>query len=407
MFAALIPLALTIVPKLIDLIAGDKAGSIANTVANEVGRITGTSDPVEAEKKIQQDPQLAMELRAKLAAIAVDAQRLKNEEAANRRAAEIEKIHASLADVAGARSQTVSLAQAGSPIAWGAPVISIVITIGFFGFLIALMISGLRNTDPVIVQIVNIVVGALIAGFTATYNYWLGSSQSSREKDVTIRRQQETAAQQSTETSKTLRTLSTNNVVPLAGPVLAEVPSDATKDSDNFDTCIGVVLAAEGGYVDNPADPGGATNMGITLSTLSDWRGGIVTKDDVKALTKREAREIYRANYWNPARCSDLPPGVDLMVFDFAVNAGVRTSVKLLQSVLGIKADGSVGPITLEAVNKSKSRDLIINLSDARATYYKSLHNFETFGRGWLKRTNQVEAAAETMAGLGTMPVAA
>jgi lysozyme family protein len=106
--------------------------------------------------------------------------------------------------------------------------------------------------------------------------------------------------------------------------------------ADNFDTCLAFTLKAEGGYSDNPADPGGSTNMGITLATYRQW------SDDpnlgtlqVQDMSERTARAIYRSLYWNPLRADALPAGLDLSVFDMGVNAGIWASARLLQRALG------------------------------------------------------------------------
>ena len=94
----------------------------------------------------------------------------------------------------------------------------------------------------------------------------------------------------------------------------------------NFTTCLTFTLQAEGGFVDNPADPGGATNMGITLATYRTYAdapsAGVMQIQD---LSRDEASSIYRTLYWNPIRGDSLPAGVDLSVFDFGVNAGISS----------------------------------------------------------------------------------
>lgn len=91
---------------------------------------------------------------------------------------------------------------------------------------------------------------------------------------------------------------------------------------ETFAACLSETLAHEGGYVDHPKDPGGATNMGITQAALSDWRDRPVSRFEVRTLTRVEADAIYRARYWNAVRGDDLPPGLDLVAFDGAVNSG-------------------------------------------------------------------------------------
>ncbi|MBV8090473.1 MAG: glycoside hydrolase family 108 protein [Alphaproteobacteria bacterium] len=171
--------------------------------------------------------------------------------------------------------------------------------------------------------------------------------------------------------------------------------------ADIFDICLAFTLREEGGYVDDPADPGGATNMGITLATYREW------SDDpdlgafqVKDLTLKTARAIYRALYWNPLRAEALPPGVDLSVFDMGVNAGIWRSARLLQRALGFtgeEVDGAIGPETLVAADRFDPRTLVNNLADRQAAYYRSLATFPTFGAGWLRRTEARRDAALAM----------
>lgn len=168
---------------------------------------------------------------------------------------------------------------------------------------------------------------------------------------------------------------------------------------DNFNACMEIIFKHEGGYVDHPRDPGGATNLGITHFTLADWRGQRVTKADVKALTKTEAKEIYRANYWHKLQCDDLPAGVDLVAFDMGVNAGPGRAARMLQKLVDADQDGAVGPITLTAVsNYGDAAGLVDEYSDERLAYYKRLRHWDAFGRGWTRRTEETRAAALDMA---------
>jgi lysozyme family protein len=118
----------------------------------------------------------------------------------------------------------------------------------------------------------------------------------------------------------------------------------------------------------------------------------------VRALTEDEAREIYRAQYWNVLRCDDLPRGLDLMVFDFGVNAGPGAAAHLLQRALGVRDDGAVGPITLAAARATDPHGCIDRLARLREEHYRALPGFERFGRGWLSRTDIVRRAAQEMA---------
>lgn len=159
-----------------------------------------------------------------------------------------------------------------------------------------------------------------------------------------------------------------------------------------------LVLAHEGGYVDHPRDPGGATNLGITLATLRAYRGRPVSKDDVKRLTRKEAEAIYRKNYWQPIKGDDLPAGLDYAMFDYAVNSGVSRAVKELQRIVGTKPDGVMGVQTLAALDARPAAYLIDALCSRRLAFLKSLKTWPTFGLGWSRRVTGVRSAAKDMA---------
>lgn len=93
---------------------------------------------------------------------------------------------------------------------------------------------------------------------------------------------------------------------------------------DNFAACLRLTLAYEGGWSDNPADPGGATMKGITLATYSAWLGKDATKAELKAIPQAHIEAIYRHEYWDKVRGDDLPAGLDLVAFDAAANSGVK-----------------------------------------------------------------------------------
>lgn len=166
----------------------------------------------------------------------------------------------------------------------------------------------------------------------------------------------------------------------------------------NFDRCLQHTLKEEGGYVNHPSDPGGRTNLGVTQKTWQEWvMPKEVTEADMKALTPELVKPLYKTRYWNACRCDDLPAGVDLVVFDIAVNAGTGRAAKFLQEAVGVPADGSIGPRTLAAVNSFGANTLINKISDRRESYYRSLSTFPTFGKGWLSRTERVRADALRM----------
>lgn len=164
--------------------------------------------------------------------------------------------------------------------------------------------------------------------------------------------------------------------------------------TDRFDICLPRLLKHEGGWSDHPSDPGGATNLGVTLGALSDWLGRPATKAEVKALTVTRAAPIYKANYWRAAACDKLPAGVDYIVFDLAVNSGVARAKRYLQEALGVRADGVIGPLTLLAVQNTDADELIKRISEKRATFYRGLATFKTFGKGWMRRLDEVTKQA-------------
>jgi lysozyme family protein len=157
--------------------------------------------------------------------------------------------------------------------------------------------------------------------------------------------------------------------------------------NQNFPTALGWVLIHEGGFVDHPRDPGGPTNQGVTQRVYDGWRrkSGLDTRS-VRLIETREVEAIYERDYWDAARCDDLPPGLDYAVFDFAVNSGVSRAVRTLQRLVGVDDDGVIGSITLGAVARQDARRLIEALCADRMVFLRRLAGWPTFGRGWTKR---------------------
>lgn len=164
----------------------------------------------------------------------------------------------------------------------------------------------------------------------------------------------------------------------------------------NFEKSLKLVLKHEGGYVNHRADPGGPTNLGVTLATAKrlgvDVDGdGDTDIDDIKKLKPVHAALVYRNSYWNSVRGDDLPFGVDYVVFDFAVNSGVSRASKFLQRAAKVKADGVIGPVTLDAVYSLDSAKLIAVICNARRTWLRGLSTWPTFGKGWERRVAGVK----------------
>ena len=167
----------------------------------------------------------------------------------------------------------------------------------------------------------------------------------------------------------------------------------------NFEPSVTFTFQEEGGFVDNPDDPGGATNLGITLATLDDWENADLPISAIRSLQRPLAEQIYHKNYWLKMDCGLLPSGVDLMVFDSGVNVGPRRAIEQLQDALVVTVDGQIGPVTLAAAARMSAHELIADMALIEQHYYRSLANFPVFGRGWLARVDRRVAAALKLLG--------
>jgi lysozyme family protein len=158
----------------------------------------------------------------------------------------------------------------------------------------------------------------------------------------------------------------------------------------NFRNSLSLVLAHEGGYVNHPKDPGGATNKGITQKVYDAYRTYMrLGMQSVKLIKDSEVSDIYNKNYWKPIKGDSLPCGLDYAVFDFGVNSGVSRAVKYLQRQLGLNQDGVLGLVTLSAVDVAMEKDeeqVIAQYCANRLAFLKSLSTFDTFGKGWTRR---------------------
>lgn len=158
--------------------------------------------------------------------------------------------------------------------------------------------------------------------------------------------------------------------------------------SPAFLRALELVLRHEGGLVDDPRDPGGLTQFGISQRAYPNV--------DIRALTKLKAGEIYHADYWLPIRGDELPEAVAIVLFDMAVNMGRDRAVRLLQRALNIPQDGLLGPRTIAACINGSRRAVALNLTAERVIAYTGMRGFDTYGRGWLRRsiTTALEANA-------------
>lgn len=183
--------------------------------------------------------------------------------------------------------------------------------------------------------------------------------------------------------------------------------------SQRFEACLAKVLQYEGGFTEGEGDPGGATNLGISLryartqGSMLDLNGdGVVDRADILLVTKDTAKAVYENWFWKDVRGEDLPAGLDLAVFDFAVNSGAGRAIRFLQEVLGVTADGVFGPKTLEAVRAADVTDAVNQLCRKRLGWLQTLDTWARFGKGWTARVTDVQNTALAMVGNPRMTIA-
>jgi uncharacterized protein (TIGR02594 family) len=172
----------------------------------------------------------------------------------------------------------------------------------------------------------------------------------------------------------------------------------------DFETALDHVLEMEGGYTQDPYDPGGPTNKGITLAVYANYKGKQVRDHnqdrlvgELKAIPMTEVRVIYHDRYWLPSHAGEMPAPLALMHFDSSVNHGVAGAAALLQRALQVDADGEIGPITMAAVRRADVSQLIERYAAQRRLRYRSLPHFWRFGRGWLNRVAQTLERARAL----------
>ena len=158
-----------------------------------------------------------------------------------------------------------------------------------------------------------------------------------------------------------------------------------------FDEAFTALLGNEGGYVNNPADPGGETNWGVTIAVARSqgYTGPMVD------MTQDQAKAIYKPLYWDRIHGDELPAALTFQAFDAAVNHGVSEASKLLQIAAKTFPDGQIGPATLAAIAAADPIALSIRFIAARLRFITSLSTFTTFGKGW---TNREAANLERLA---------
>lgn len=147
----------------------------------------------------------------------------------------------------------------------------------------------------------------------------------------------------------------------------------------NFLKALPIILQYEGGLTDDPKDPGGLTNFGISQRAYPNV--------DIRNLTVEKAGEIYKRDYWDACQCDAMPYSIALFVFDAAVNQGTTGAKKMLQRALNVTSDGIIGNITLTALKTADTNKTMQHMVIDRIMFYTGLSTFSTFGRSWINRT--------------------
>jgi lysozyme family protein len=153
-----------------------------------------------------------------------------------------------------------------------------------------------------------------------------------------------------------------------------------------YEQAITQVFKDEGGYTNDPQDPGGPTNWGITIYDARQYWKHDATAQDVRNMPKAIAESIYSEHYAIPIQYDSLPAGVGYAVLDYAINSGISRSIKVLQQIVGVTQDGIMGPRTLSAVNAANPSDVINTIYNERLHFLKSLRTWNTFKHGWTTR---------------------
>lgn len=154
----------------------------------------------------------------------------------------------------------------------------------------------------------------------------------------------------------------------------------------DFDLCFDRLIGNEGGYSNDPRDPGGETNWGISKRAYP----GV----DVKSLTRDGAKQIYLRDFWNPL--GDAPGAVKFQAFDFAVNSGMQTSIRKLQAAIGVADDGHWGPVSSAKLASMDVNDVLLRFMAQRLRYWVKCSAWPSMGAGWVNRAaTQLDYASQ------------
>lgn len=166
----------------------------------------------------------------------------------------------------------------------------------------------------------------------------------------------------------------------------------------NWEEIFVLVLKNEGGFVNNPKDPGGMTNLGVTKRVWEDFVGHEVDEDAMRALTPEMVKPLYKKNYWDRINGDRLPSGIDYAAYDLAVNSGTGRAAKYLQTIAGVPDDGILGAKSMDAILVCHPVETIDALCDMRLDFLQRLPTWPAFGNGWGNRVASVKAKASEMA---------
>ena len=141
------------------------------------------------------------------------------------------------------------------------------------------------------------------------------------------------------------------------------------------------IIGHEGGYSNDPEDPGGETKWGISKRSYHQL--------NIADLTVEEAAILYQSDYLQPLEADKLRPGVVYQLLDFGVNSSIETAKRIIQREIGVADDGIIGPVTREALAERSESDVVMLLLAGRLDYLTRLSKWPHFSRGWARRIAQ------------------
>jgi lysozyme family protein len=168
--------------------------------------------------------------------------------------------------------------------------------------------------------------------------------------------------------------------------------------AENWEKAFQLVLKHEGGFVNHPKDPGGMTNLGVTKKVWEEFIGREVDEREMRALTPDVVKPLYKKNYWDKIKGDQLPSGVDYAAYDLAVNSGTGRAAKYLQRIAGVPDDGVIGPKSMEAILSCDPVETVDAICDMRLDFLQRLPTWNTFGKGWGRRVEEVKSIGLQMA---------